>query len=190
MGGDMHKVELLYAILFSLPGVAIIYYGDEIGMGDNIWLDDRDGVRTPMQWSNGAYAGFTSGNPKKLYRPVINEGRYSFKKINVAQQKVDKDSFLKRLKALVQMLKAHPIFASQRFTVVNAGQREVFAIQRSNDSETILCLHNLTDEQQTVALGKTTYNHLHASIDQILQEKQYSGEVTLPPFSYLWLIRI
>lgn len=190
MGGDMHKVELLYAILFSLPGVAIIYFGDEIGMGDNIWLEDRDGVRTPMQWSNGAHAGFTSGNPKKLYRPVIDEGKYSYKNINVAQQKADKDSFLNRLKALVQMRKAHPIFTSQGFTVVNAGQREVFAIQRSNDNEIILCLHNLTDEQQTVSLGKSTYNHLHASIDQKLQEKQYSGEVTLPPCSYLWLIRI
>ncbi|MDO9545940.1 MAG: maltose alpha-D-glucosyltransferase [Pelolinea sp.] len=190
IGGDMHKVELLYAILFSLPGVSIIYYGDEIGMGDNIWLEDRDGVRTPMQWSNGAHAGFTIGNPKKLYRPVIDEGEYDFKKINVAQQIEEKGSFLNRLKALVHMRKAHPLFTSQGFTIVNAWQREVFAIQRSNDSETILCLHNLTDEQQTVALGKTTYNHLHASIDPMEQEIQYSSEVTLPPFSYLWLIRI
>ena len=190
MGGDMHKVELLYAILFSLPGVAIIYYGDEIGMGDNIWLEDRDGVRTPMQWSDAAHAGFSSGNPKKLYRPVIDEGKYGFKKINAAQQEAEKGSFLNRLKALVQVRKAHPLFTSQEYTIVNTEQREVFAIQRSNSSETILCLHNLTDEQQTVTLGKTEYQYLHASSEQIEFEKKYSGEVTLQPFAYLWLIQI
>ena len=190
MGGDMHKVELLYAILFSLPGVAIIYYGDEIGMGDNIWLEDRDGVRTPMQWSDGAHAGFTSGEPKELYRPVIDEGEYSFKKINVAQQNAEKGSFLNRLKALVQVRKAHPLFTSQVYTIVNTEQREVFAIQRSNGRETILCLHNLTDEQQTVALGKAAYQYLHTSSDQMEREKRYSGEVTLQPFAYSWLIQM
>jgi maltose alpha-D-glucosyltransferase/alpha-amylase len=143
-----------------------------------------------MQWSDGAHAGFSSGDPKKLYRPVIDEGKYGFKKINVAQQKAEKGSFLKRLKALVQVRKAHPIFTSQKYVIINPEQCEVFAIQRSNHSETILCLHNLTGEQRTVTLGKTEYQYLHASSEQIAIEKKYSGEVTLQAFAYLWLIQI
>jgi maltose alpha-D-glucosyltransferase / alpha-amylase len=189
MDGDMHKVELLYAILFSLPGVAIIYYGDEIGMGDNIWLPDRDGVRTPMQWANSLHAGFTDGNPETLYRPVIDAGEYGYKKINVSQQEDDAESFLNRMKALVQVRKAHPIFASQAYAIINHKQHEIFAIQRSNESETIVCLHNLTNEKQKIELEKTTYHVLHTSSDRIAEKEKISGNISLRPFDYLWLIK-
>ncbi|MBN2089875.1 maltose alpha-D-glucosyltransferase [candidate division KSB1 bacterium] len=190
MDGDMHKVELLFAILFSLPGAAIIYYGDEIGMGDNIWLDDRDGVRTPMQWSDGMHAGFSSGGGKELYRPVIDEGKFNYKNVNVAQQINEKDSFLNRIKILVEKRKAHEIFAAQDYKVLNPTQREVFAIQRFNEHESILCLNNLTEKIQTVPLEKTTYHYLHSSSDQLNKGKKYTGEVILPPYSYLWLTEI
>jgi len=189
MNGDMHKVELLYAILFSIPGVAIIYYGDEIGMGDNIWLSDRDGVRTPMQWSNLLYAGFTSGNPETLYRPVIDVDEYSYKNINVSQQEDNPESFLNRMKALIKVRKAHPIFTTQEYAIINPMQREVFSIQRSNEDETILCLHNLTNKKQISELGKTPFQYLHTSSDQMVKNKSFTGKIELQPYDYLWLIK-
>ncbi len=94
LGNDRRKIELLNALLFSLPGTPVLYYGDEIGMGDNVYLGDRDGVRTPMQWSADRNAGFSSSNPHRLYLPLITQLGYSYESVNVEAQQDNPASLL------------------------------------------------------------------------------------------------
>jgi len=187
MSGNMGKVELLYAVLFSLPGAAIIYYGDEIGMGDNIWLNDRDGVRTPMQWTNEENAGFSAGRPEKLFQPLIDSGVFDYRRINVQDQSSDENSFLNRLKSLIAVRKSHPVFPSHSFSIINTGNNAIFSIERKNDKESILCLHNVSEEKQAISLGEKQYALLHSSSTKI-SNGTFSGTVVLEPFSYLWLL--
>src|SRR5690606_11928249 len=100
---DLRKIELLNALLFSLPGTPIVYYGDEIGMGDNIYLGDRDGVRTPMQWSADRNAGFSKANPQSLYLPVIIDPEYHFEKVNVEAQQANPSSLLRRMRQFTSL---------------------------------------------------------------------------------------
>lgn len=187
MNGDMRKVELLYAMLFSLPGVPIVYYGDEIGMGDNIWLPDRDGVRTPMQWSGQKNAGFSSADKKVLFRSVIDAGEFSYMNVNVSASKARADSFYHKLVKLIEIRKAHPVFCGQEYAIINPLQKSVFAIQRKDENETVSCFHNLSDSQQTVLLNKS-YRCLHGTYAVKEQGEALQGEITLDPFSYMWFI--
>src|SRR5574341_123159 len=110
LDGDRRKVELLHSILFTLPGSPILYYGDEIGMGDNIWLDDRDGVRPPMQWDAGAQAGFSTAAPDKLYAPVINDGLYGPTRTNVESQRQDPNSLWNTIRHMIATRKKNHAF--------------------------------------------------------------------------------
>ncbi|MCD6356633.1 MAG: maltose alpha-D-glucosyltransferase, partial [Anaerolineaceae bacterium] len=190
MEGDMHKVELLYAILFSLPGAVIIYYGDEIGMGDNIWLDDRNGLRTPMQWTGGENAGFSTGKPETFFQPLIDSGAFSYKRVNVESQIADENSFLSRLKRLIHVRKAHPVFTRPAYSILQEERKEVLSIMRSNGNETILCLHNLTGSEQKIPLGSRVYQILQASSDFIDEPAKILRDITLKPYAYVWLIEL
>ncbi len=186
MGGDAKKIELLYAILFSLPGTPIIYYGDEIGMGDNIQLHDRDGVRTPMQWSDGKNAGFSSADEEDLFLPVIDKGDFSYKKVNVEAQSDEEQSLLNRLKDLIMTRKTHPVFSSQSYRIDEDADLGFFAIQREN----IHCLHNLTDQVQPVPLDEGRYLVLQSSVTGLIPGSEVSNRVVLDPCTYAWLIEI
>ena len=102
MENDRRRIELLNGLLMSMPGTPIIYYGDEIGMGDNIYLGDRNGVRTPMQWNGGRNAGFSVADPERLYSPLISNAVYGYQAINVDSQKRSEHSLLSWTKALIQ----------------------------------------------------------------------------------------
>ncbi len=115
---DRRKIELANSLLFTLPGSSILYYGDEIGMGDNIWLPDRNGVRTPMQWTSAVNAGFSSAAPKSLYLPLIDNSVYGPAHINVADERAHPDSLLNRLRRLIAVRKQHPAFGRGSFTWV------------------------------------------------------------------------
>ncbi len=108
------------SLLLTLPGSPVIYYGDEIGMGDNIWLEDRDGVRTPMQWSDAVNAGFSSASPDRLQDPVIDNVKgdrtFSYRRVNVAAQEADPDSLLHTMRHLIAVRKRHPAFGRGDFT--------------------------------------------------------------------------
>lgn len=125
LDNDRARIELMHAILMSLPGTPILYYGDEIGMGDNIYLEDRDGVRTPMQWTNEPGAGFSSA--PVLYAPVIDDPAYGSASVNVDAQRDDEASLLHAVRALVRVRKRRPALGRGRFAVVDVGPPEVLA---------------------------------------------------------------
>lgn len=183
MDGDAQKVELLYALLFSLPGAPIIYYGDEIGMGDDIHLPDRDGVRTPMQWSAHRNAGFSQAEPGQLFLPVIEEGPFGYRKVNVQAQLEDQQSLLSRLKRLILVRKAHPAFSAHAYRIHETVDKAIFMIEREN----LLCLHNLGAQEKRVVLGTPEFSVLHSSMPALAAGPLVSRELVLAPYAYVWL---
>ena len=107
---NRQKIELMHGLLCSLPGTPVLYYGDEIGMGDNVYLGDRDGVRTPMQWSADRNAGFSTANPQKLFLPVIIDPEYNYETVNVEAQLDNPESLLWWVRRLIALRKRHPVF--------------------------------------------------------------------------------
>lgn len=185
---DTDKIELLYAILFSLPGAPIIYYGDEIGMGDNIWLNDRDGVRTPMQWSAKANGGFSEKLTGNLYLPVIQEGKFGYPQVNVEAQINDPNSLFNRLRRLITVRKSHPAFSRQEIEILYRDQPEIFAVQFSESGGKIICIHNLSSRVQDIVLPDLQCNLLTQSTNQTKYGIDLpAGKISLEPYAYVWL---
>jgi len=152
LDNDRARIELANSLLFTLPGAPVVYYGDEIGMGDNIWLEDRDGVRTPMQWSGAANAGFSMADADTLYCPVIADEVYGYGRINVEAQRADPDSLWSRMQEMIRIRKAHPALGRGGVRFLEPDNRAVLAFLRTGDDETVLSVNNLSAESQTVAL--------------------------------------
>jgi maltose alpha-D-glucosyltransferase/alpha-amylase len=191
LDNDPRKIMLANALLYSLPGAPIIYYGDEIGMGDNIWLPDRNGVRTPMQWTPGLNAGFSDAPPEMLYEPVIAEGKFSYKTVNVAAEERDPQSLLNQMKHLVKVRRANPILAEGGYEFLAADSEPVLTIHRTLGDEHLICVLNLTDQPQTVQLDLTRW--LGASMTDILTGDSFppitpeTYTLTLQSWTYHWL---
>ena len=146
------RIQLLHTLLFSLPGTPIIYYGDEIGMGDNIYLGDRNGVRTPMQWSSDRNAGFSRADPARLFAPPIQDPVYGYQAINVEAQERYPFSLLNWMKRLVATRKQHRVFGRGTLEFVPCANRKVLAYLRRDDKETILVVANLSRSVQPAEL--------------------------------------
>lgn len=150
------EIELIHALLLSLPGSPCLYYGDEIGMGDNIWLNDRDAVRTPMQWTPDRNAGFSTADPGRLYLPVINSLVYHHNSVNVEAQKASASSLLHWVRAMLTARREHPAFGMGSFTALTADNEAVLVFQRHYEGrtgsvpETIVCVNNLSAQPQSV----------------------------------------
>ena len=157
LGNDRGRIELANSILFTLPGSPVIYYGDEIGMGDNIWIDDRGGVRTPMQWNAGRGAGFSGADPSKFYFPLIDDDNFGYRRVNVAQQRGDPDSLLNRMRTMMAVRKANPAFARGDFKVLEPENKAVLAFLRTWEGVNLLAVNNLSTEPQTVALDLAAF---------------------------------
>ncbi|MBC7929164.1 MAG: maltose alpha-D-glucosyltransferase, partial [Rubrivivax sp.] len=138
LDNSRRRIELLHAILFSMPGSPFIYYGDEIGMGDNIYLGDRDGVRTPMQWSPDRNAGFSKADFEKLYFPVINNPLYGFQSVNVESQRRYDSSLLHWMRQMILLRKQHHVFGRGTMRFVKPENRKIFAFVREHEGETVL----------------------------------------------------
>ncbi|MDP9849352.1 maltose alpha-D-glucosyltransferase [Streptosporangium lutulentum] len=149
---DRNQIELFTALLLSLPGSPVLYYGDEIGMGDNIWLGDRDGVRTPMQWSPDRNAGFSDCDPGRLYLPVIMDPIYGYQAINVEAQQKSSGSLLHWTKRMIDIRKRHPVFGLGAFTELNSSNPSVLAYVREYGDDRVLCVNNLSRFPQPVEL--------------------------------------
>ena len=145
-------MALAYSLLFTLPGSPIIYYGDEIGMGDNIWLFDRNGVRTPMQWDGSAGGGFSQARLEDFYAPLISEGEFSHRRVNVQDQEKEAGSLLSWLRQALRIRQAHPSFGLGDMTLLESGNPSVLAFTRRFGEERLLVLHNLSRKKQTVKL--------------------------------------
>ncbi|NOT53374.1 MAG: maltose alpha-D-glucosyltransferase [Deltaproteobacteria bacterium] len=157
MENGRRQIELLHSLLFTLPGTPVLYYGDEIGMGDNIYLGDRNGVRTPMQWSGDRNAGFSQADPERLYFPLIQNPVYSYHAINVEAQQRMPTSLLHWIKRLIACHKRHPVFGRGTLTVLHPANRAVLAYLRDSPEETVLVVNNLSRFVQPVELDLSAY---------------------------------
>jgi maltose alpha-D-glucosyltransferase/alpha-amylase len=152
MDNNVDKIKLMNTLLMSMPGTPIIYYGDEIGMGDNFFLGDRDGVRTPMQWSPDRNAGFSRADPQRLYLPPIMDPIYGYEAVNVESQWRDPSSLLNWMRRLIALRKAHRAFGRGTLEFLYPGNRKVLAYLREYDDDLILCVANLSRHAQPVEL--------------------------------------
>lgn len=152
MDNDRRRIELLNGLLMSMPGTPIVYYGDEIGMGDNIYLGDRNGVRTPMQWDGDANAGFSSADPERLYSPVISNAVYGYQAINVAAQKRTEHSLLCWMRSLVKLRNSFQVFGRGSIVFLKPANHRVLAYIRQYGDEIVLAVNNLSNSAQAVEL--------------------------------------
>ena len=152
MDNDRRRIQLLNVLLMSMPGTPILYYGDEIGMGDNIYLGDRNGVRTPMQWNGGWNAGFSGADPERLYSPLISNPVYGFQAINVESQKRVPHSLLNWMKRLITVRKSTKVFSRGSIEFLRPSNHRVLAYVRQYEDEKILVVNNLSSSAQAVEL--------------------------------------
>jgi maltose alpha-D-glucosyltransferase/alpha-amylase len=186
---DESRIRLAYSLLFSLPGSPILYYGDEIGMADNIWLDDRNGVRTPMQWEAGATADFSGAPPQSLYAPVISEDAHGPEYINVKAQRADPNSIWNVIRQMIAIRRKHRAFGRGEFEWLDVQNKTLAVFQRTHNNERILVVHNLSDAKQSFSYP--TRKSVSALTDHLTQ-KQFDPvherlEIELMPYEYLWL---
>ena len=152
MENDRRRLELMNGMLMSLPGSPILYYGDEIGMGDNIYLGDRNGVRTPMQWSGGWNAGFSAADPERLYLPLVSNPVYGYQTVNVEAQRRSNHSLFSWMKRLIRVRKSCRAFSRGRLQLLRPRNHRVFAYTRELENERALVVNNLSRSAQAVEL--------------------------------------
>lgn len=157
MDNNLRKIELLNYLLFSLPGTPVLYYGDEIGMGDNFYLGDRDGVRTPMQWSPDRNAGFSDANPQRLYLPLILDPQYHYEAVNVEAQRSNTSSLFWFMKRMITLRKKYKAFGRGDMTFMNVSNPKVMAFIRSYEEETLLIIVNLSKYPQPAEVELKAY---------------------------------
>jgi maltose alpha-D-glucosyltransferase/alpha-amylase len=151
------EIELMHAILFSLPGAPVLYYGDEIGMGDNVYLGDRDGVRTPMQWTGDRNGGFSRGDFAQLYLPPLMDPVYGYQAVNVEAQLRTPTSVLRWLHRFIALRKEHPVFGLGSYEALRPENPRIFAHVRRYEEDVVLCVHNLARSAQAVELDLAAF---------------------------------
>jgi len=190
MEHDRRRIELMKALLLTMPGTPVLYYGDEIGMGDNIFLGDRDGVRTPMQWSPDRNGGFSKADPAALTLPLIMDPLYGFQAVNVEAQQRDRHSLLNTIKRMLAVRRQYQAFGrgGQRF--LRPANRKIIVYLREFEAETVLCVANLSRTAQAVELdlhefeGRTPIELSGGSAFPAIGQLPYL--LTLPPYGFLW----
>ncbi|ACK72304.1 alpha amylase catalytic region [Gloeothece citriformis PCC 7424] len=186
-GGDRRRIELTYSLLFSLPGIPLLRYGDEIGMGDDLSLSDRDSVRTPMQWSSGQNGGFSTSDPEKLTQPMISQGEYSYKSVNVAASQRDPNSLLNWMDRLIRIRKQCSELGWGNWQILDTGEPCVFAHSCEWNNKTVIAVHNLADKSCSIALKLDGSYYL----DDLFGDHQYevpgeSHTISLEAYGYRW----
>jgi maltose alpha-D-glucosyltransferase/alpha-amylase len=155
------EIELLTAIMFSLPGSPILYYGDEIAMGDNVYLGDRDGVRTPMQWTGDRNGGFSRADFAQLYAPPLMDPVYGFQAVNIEAQLRTPTSLLRWLRRFIALRKEHPVFGLGSYEPLSTSNYKIFAHVRKHADDVVLCVHNVARSAQPVELDLSAYEGRH-----------------------------
>ncbi len=190
MDNNARRIELLNSLLFSFPGTPILYYGDEIGMGDNIYLGDRNGVRTPMQWSADRNAGFSRVTPAKLFSPVIMDAVYGYEAVNVEAQQGEASSPLNWMRNMIALRKLFRVFGRGTIEFLSPSNRKVLAYLRRGEGELILCVANLSRFAQPVELdlqafqGMRPVEMLGYVEFPLIREQPYP--LTLGAYGFLW----
>ena len=190
MDNDRRKIELMNSLLLSFPGTPIIYYGDEIGMGDNIYLGDRNGVRTPMQWTPDRNGGFSRADPARLYAPTIMDPVYGYKSVNVEAQSRSLSSLLSATKRLISVRKSTLAFGRGTMTFIRPANRSVLCYVRQHQDEVILCVANLSRSAQATELDLSAWKDrvplemLGRTNFPAIGELPYM--ITLAPYGFYW----
>jgi maltose alpha-D-glucosyltransferase/alpha-amylase len=190
MEGDRRRIELMNGLLMSMPGSPILYYGDEIGMGDNIYLGDRNGVRTPMQWSGGWNAGFSNADPEQLYSPIISNPVYGYQAVNVESQRRYDHSLLSWMKRLIRLRKSTHVFGRGTMEVLNPQNHRVLAYVRALGNEMILMVCNLSSQAQAAELdlqrwkGSIPIEMFGGNLFPPIGDLPYL--LTLGPYQFYW----
>ncbi|MDQ3984925.1 MAG: maltose alpha-D-glucosyltransferase [Actinomycetota bacterium] len=188
--GSRDLSELFHAMLLSLPGTPIIYYGDEIGMGDNIYLGDRDGVRTPMQWTGDRNAGFSRADFAQLYLPPLMDPVHGYQAINVEAEQRNPNSVLHWFRKLLAARSQHPVFGRGSCKVLRPTNPTIFAFVRQDDRDTILCVNNLSGHAQAAELDLSEYEGLYPV--ELMGRERFPRIGTLPylltfsPHAFYW----
>ncbi len=189
---SMKQIELLNSILLSMPGTPIIYYGDEIGMGDNIYLGDRNSVRTPMQWSVDRNGGFSKAQFASLFAPPLMDPIWGYQALNVESQLLDKSSLLHWMKTIISLRQQHQVFGRGSFEFISSSNQKILAYIRSHEDENVLCLANLSRYPQFAELelskfaGITPVEMFGQSAFHAITEEPYV--ITFGPHSFYWLL--
>ncbi|HZW52524.1 MAG TPA: maltose alpha-D-glucosyltransferase [Candidatus Elarobacter sp.] len=187
---DRRRIELMNGLLMSMPGTPVIYYGDEIGMGDNLFLKDRDGVRTPMQWSPDRNGGFSAVEQVRLFAPVVTDPTYGYEAVNVESQHRNTSSLLNWMRRIIAVRKATKIFGRGTLTLLYPSNRRVLAYLRDHEGETVLVVANLAHTAQAVELdlgqfaGRTPYEMLGSTAFPPIASAPYA--ITLAPYGFFW----
>jgi maltose alpha-D-glucosyltransferase / alpha-amylase len=191
MDNSRRRIELLNSLLFSLPGTPIIYYGDEIGMGDNVYLGDRNGVRTPMQWNPDRNAGFSRANPAMLYSPVIMDPVWGYQALNVEAQQNDPSSLLSWMRNMIALRRLFRVFGRGTLKFLAPPNRKILAYVRELGDERVLCVTNLSRYAQPVDLDLAEFASItpiemlgYVEFPAITREPY---RLTLGPYGFLWL---
>jgi maltose alpha-D-glucosyltransferase / alpha-amylase len=187
---DQERIRLMNSLLLSMPGTPVLYYGDEIGMGDNIFLGDRDGVRTPMQWTSDRNGGFSRADPQRLYLPPIQDPVYGYEAVNVEAQSRETSSLLSWTRRMLAVRASSRAFGRGRFTMLHPGNRKVLAYVREHEGEVILCVANVSRVAQPVELelgawkGRVPVEMLGRNSFPPVSELPYV--LTLPAYGFFW----
>jgi maltose alpha-D-glucosyltransferase / alpha-amylase len=190
MENDRRRIELMNGLLLSMPGTPVIYYGDEIGMGDNIYLGDRNGVRTPMQWNGGWNGGFSAADPERLYSPMISNSVYGYQAVNVESQRRTEHSLLGWMKSLIQTRNLFQVFSRGSIEFLDPSNHRALAYVRQLGGEKVLVVNNLSSSAQPVELNLQPYKG-HIPIEMFgrnlfprIGELPYL--LTLGPYQFYW----
>ena len=192
LDNSRRRIELLNGLLFSLPGSPFLYYGDEIGMGDNIYLGDRDGVRTPMQWSGDRNAGFSRTDFEQLYFPVIVNAVYGYQVVNVESQLRFDSSLLYWMQQMIRLRKDHKVFGRGTLEFIRPENRKIFVFIREYEGETVLCVFNLSRYPQPVELdlskyaGRTPVIMIGETAFPSIEERPY--QLALSGYGFYWFL--
>ena len=190
MNNDRRKIELLHAILLSLPGTPVLYYGDEIGMGDNVYLGDRFGIRTPMQWNMNLNAGFSTANPQKLYLPVISDPVYRYESVNVSTQEENLSSLVWWVKIVIAMRKRLNVFGRGDLKFIESTNAKVLCFVRRLERQRIIVVANLSQFSQATTLNLAEFKE--CDITEAFSQNRFMSvgdgdyPITIGPYGYFW----
>ncbi len=190
LGGDLRRLKLSHSLLMTMPGTPVMRYGEEIGMGEDLSLDERDTTRTPMQWNGEKGGGFSEADRGKMVRPVINKGEFACKKVNVADQQRDAESLLSVTERMIRVRKENPAIGWGEWSIIETGKIEVLAHRLDWKGKSVVIMHNFSDSAQKVELdlpGKQAKR-----LTEILADASYedtskkSGELNIEGHGYRW----
>jgi len=187
MDNDPRRIRLMNALLYSFPGTPILYYGDEIGMGDNLELPDRNGVRTPMQWDETRGAGFSTARLDGLYAPLISAAPYDYRSLNVVSQDTDPDSLLNFMRKLIGMRKLHPELATGKLEWIETDNPAIAAFVRRQGDKTLFAIFNLSDTSRGARIPREIRQEPHLDVlGSYLRIVPDQTNLNLKPYQFAW----